>query len=391
MAKKEIKSKWALGSIVSLKSHFYEGNNDTNLVYLSGEPQLISPLMVITETFGKESATLETESNFQYKCMWYSNKTQTFEENWFPEKHLKTIAISIVESKSTKDSIKLNSIVEFKTCSIELGKKKITLKQSSENLNNKSYAVNSHLSFVSPVLQVMDIIQGEDLLTILKSKHSDKRRNITKTLIKCKYYNFNSDKFSEVLIPVEALDIIPKTEKLILTLIKKCILNNKHLVIKDKNSLFDSNLIKPEHINYRAGRYYLSGFDYMKSKNVEINIAEISILNSKEKYFKDELPKFTGSIKLKVSLINNETLQPLIAKYNTKKDKAIWIQYEDLNDVRTKRIITNCSILESDIKERDTNNKLVNVNYLKAFCLLRKATRYFRIDRIREIKILDLS
>ncbi|HYG16139.1 MAG TPA: hypothetical protein VEC12_10340 [Bacteroidia bacterium] len=80
-----------LGCIVALKSHFFNSGDQSNVVLLSGEPQLMPPLMVVTEKLKvtkksfEENSGLETSviGEFQYKCLWFSNKSFQFEDAWF--------------------------------------------------------------------------------------------------------------------------------------------------------------------------------------------------------------------------------------------------------------------------------------------------------------------
>lgn len=47
------KSKFQIGSIVALKTHFYSYSEDSNTIIIGGEPKLISPLLVVVEILKK--------------------------------------------------------------------------------------------------------------------------------------------------------------------------------------------------------------------------------------------------------------------------------------------------------------------------------------------------
>ena len=65
------------------------------------------------------------------------------------------------------------------------------------------------------------------------------------------------------------------------------------------------------------------------------------------------------------------------------------IKYKDVNDTVTNRTVYDVQVIE--VKEPD-GLKMLKVPYLKALCLLRNGeTRYFRIDRIMRLQILDVD
>jgi hypothetical protein len=81
-------SKFSLGDIVALNSHPYD--QFLTSVIISGEPQLLSPLMVIIEVLNdtrnqydeKTGEEISKTGNSQCKCIWFSNKSHQFEETW---------------------------------------------------------------------------------------------------------------------------------------------------------------------------------------------------------------------------------------------------------------------------------------------------------------------
>ena len=77
-----------IGSIVVLHSHPYK--QDVQNVLISGDSQLLSPLMVVIETLeetkdqhDERTGLLQTKKgSAQCKCIWFSGKTHLFEEQW---------------------------------------------------------------------------------------------------------------------------------------------------------------------------------------------------------------------------------------------------------------------------------------------------------------------
>ena len=93
------KHSFKLGDIVALSSHpFTSSKHD---ILIGGEPQLISPLMIIVEILGDvQNLYDENVGNqiqgkggvtAQCKCMWYSSKSFQFEEALISSKLLKKI------------------------------------------------------------------------------------------------------------------------------------------------------------------------------------------------------------------------------------------------------------------------------------------------------------
>ena len=71
-------------------------------------------------------------------------------------------------------------------------------------------------------------------------------------------------------------------------------------------------------------------------------------------------------------------------------DKFWRIKYKDYNDVITTRTIYNPKFCMVD--EPDYLGKSKKIGYIQAKCILRNyVERYFRIDRIQKLQVLDLT
>lgn len=380
-------TKWSIGTIVALQTHFYDSDNESEIAVIAGDPKLISPLMIIIETIAEKNAysektgmKLSDESNFQCLCKWFSHKTYQFEEGWISSRLLKTIS----ENNSTNDALKFDfgDIVEFKTSMTELGKKKSSYKQTQKNISN---TITPELNFFGPTLQVIGTVKYE-IKEPLKDPNTLKtRKRVPMMLIKCKYFNQLSDKFTEVLLPEETLRKIVQPSKEILDIIKDSIHKDKYLILELPLNRAEENPkvipVKPNKVSCKAGRFYLECYNYFGSKMEEYDISSLEGVVSKSEIFSEKLPRFKldGSI-VKLTHITADTIRQLISD-NSKK---VWLTYVDDEERKTERCIIMPEVMEG---EEIAGKK---PHYLKGYCLLRQAERYFRVERIKEICLLDI-
>jgi hypothetical protein len=163
--------------------------------------------------------------------MWYSNKSHQYEDSLLSSRLLKVIA-PCVGGDTIKNEGHLKSyesFVRFKTAQFESGKKKSALKQTEYLATKNKKTITANLSFVSPVMQVVGTVKSEIKEPLVDLKIGERRRFISKLLIKCKYFNSLSDKFSEALIPIEALEFIQEINSGKLDFIKKTIEDKGYL------------------------------------------------------------------------------------------------------------------------------------------------------------------
>lgn len=100
-----------------------------------------------------------------------------------------------------------------------------------------------------------------------------------------------------------------------------------------------------------------------------------------------ELPSFVEKAgKLEVKFCNKNNIVEILNKGHI--NSIYRILYEDYNKKLTERTIGLCSMIDS--VEVDENGSLETKNYIKTYCFLRKAERYFRLDRIQNFMVLDL-
>ncbi len=141
-----------IGKVVTLKSNHLKSTEHFGSVLLAGEPNYITPLMIIKEVLITNPEKVDEETgefknakgNLQFKCIWFSNKSFKLEEAWFYENEL-----TFVELNSNKQTtFKYGDNVVLKTNQLELKKRKTFLEINKEKSNQK---VSALLNFCSPV------------------------------------------------------------------------------------------------------------------------------------------------------------------------------------------------------------------------------------------------
>lgn len=378
------KHTFKLGDIVALSSHpFLPSQHD---ILIGGEPQLISPLMIIIEII-RDSQSLCDENidnqiqvkwgaPAQCKCMWYSSKSFQFEEAWLASKLLKKIKDGAFPFKENSGSCKYSHLqigesVTLSTAKLELKKLKISYKHEG---GKEKTSLNPLLSFVSPIMQIIGTAKHESKETSFDSKKGSKKKEVSELLIKCKWFNPSSEKMSEKLIPIEALTLIPQADEENLIKISAFIESKKFIKIKYGNL---ETIIKPQSIKCTHGLYYLLGYDYLLNTTKEFKINDkLELPESEITLYSIKVPDFNTD-NLKIDKFDVQ-LKNVINKARQEK-KFIRIKYADRNGNVTFRTIMNFKIESVD-----------NDTYLVGKCLLRNSERYFLFERIQFLEVLNL-
>ncbi len=191
-----------IGSIVALKSHPYintvdDGDEVNKKIIFSGETQLISPLMVVIETLIENKQIFDEHSGiqiagydenqkifaFQCKCLWYSSKSNQYEESWFSSKLLKLL-VANEKSKSSFEYEKMiksfGAFVTLKTIQLESVKKRSFLNQKGNSNDENSKTINALLTFVPPLMQVIGTAKSESKEPIFDPKTNLRKRFISR-------------------------------------------------------------------------------------------------------------------------------------------------------------------------------------------------------------------
>lgn len=371
--------KLKIGTIVSLKSNPYLSQKDVESLVIVGDGKTISPLLVITEIFESKKET--GVFDIQYKCIWYCQKSGSFQEERFSSSLLKatTITEHLNQEIKTEDFIP-GALVRFKTTALELKKRKSSVTNYANSFDSITKTITPQLDFVSPLMQIIPYNERK------KKKHvaPDVKTTTSIRVVKCKYFNSTTSKFSEYILPIESLELVNPINDKLLEELYNAIENNLclHLNIEKEGSI-----VKPLIINYRTGIYSLEYFDYIKNHTLEISLNSFSGSFVPTKYAISSLPQFIdlnagGMYK---ELITIESITKLLSFEN----KYWRIKYKDLNDKITERTIHNPQLIQVIEADKGSTTKGNSVTYLTAHCLLRNAMRHFTINGLQEIQVLN--
>lgn len=140
-----------------------------------------------------EETGIQIASNSKYKCCWFSQKDSLFHLAWFYEDEIRNI---LENNGSLIELPKIGSVVIYKTYEIEKNKFINNPDKENETIRLKD--------FIPPRLCVKSIVIEKN------SETFDQKKGVlinkkSGTLVKCVWFNNNSNKYSEELIPIESL------------------------------------------------------------------------------------------------------------------------------------------------------------------------------------------
>ncbi|WP_316767996.1 WYL domain-containing protein [Pedobacter frigiditerrae] len=376
-----------IGDVVAPHSHPYSSSL-TNAI-ISGEHLLIAPLMIVTETLNvlrdefseTDGSIVTSKGSSNCKCIWFSSKTNQFEESWFSSTQLKTILEG--DNKVNSKAI-IGYNVSLKTLELELGKLKSSFStEQREGENKAKSSINSLLSFVPPVMQVLEVKESTDKDNKFDSKSGFQKKFVPKYTAKCKWYCPSTEKFSEKFLPLECLLAIPKLGNDKLETVDKII--SKGAILKIEKTLF-----KPTSVSYRSGFYKLSGYDFIKNVNREIPLSDETNLSVEPKLYNIEAPNFE-LIATSVGAAWNSLTSISDLINSTKKDNFyLRIKYKSLDEKITTRTLSKLQ-LHTTKEITDPLKGEEDVIYLEAYCHLRDAKRFFKLNRIIDAKQLNIK
>ena len=369
-----------IGDIVALGTHPYF-NAGTDVI-VSGDHMMLSPLMVVSEVH-KSTYTFagKKQHTFRYQCMWFSTRMNKFINKDIEEIDLKLV--SKCESSINKNFLKRGEKIAFKTTSIELGKKKSSLSHDDTSLSagTGSSVITSLLSFLPPVLQVLDY-EPHVTKHKLTEKSGTEIRKVSSIDVKLNYFDPSNDKLQEVTLPLELLELVVEIDERMLRLINLAIKTSRHLHIRAAGN---NTIMKPRNLAYRCGNYFLRGYDLLSNKIEEVSLLKVSSITATKKAIISAAPKFDIASDPAAAMPKNIANEIVIAINSAKAvNSFIRIKYKNRNEKITHRTIKDYELI--DVKEG-----ALDVNYLVGYCLLRHDKRSFRIDRVQNFEQLDLS
>jgi hypothetical protein len=359
------------GDLVALLSHPYLA--DIANIVQSGDPLQQSPVMIVSESLEvkKNEKSTSQRSLLQHKCFWYSTKTNGFESAWISETFLKLIE----KGNEILDTVpEVGDQLLFRTTQIELHKRKSSFYQGADFENSSSTHISSLLSFVAPVLMVAGYVNKDS-----KSGSSEEikaGRVEEYNFIKVTWFNYNQDKISETILPVSCLKLLPVQPKDNITKLQSIIDKKQFVKIKLNNVV---TIIKPISVNYLSGYYFLRGHDFIRNKIVDnIKISELVLGKIYNNPVLERAPMYDFKKGKKPILYPEELIQK--AK---RKKKLIRIKYVNKNNIVSMRCLRDFTIYKViDKKEK--------FSFLSGFCLSKDDIRYFNVERISWIEMIDI-
>jgi hypothetical protein len=372
---------FSIGDIVGLKTHPYL-KNSTDIV-ISGDHLTLPPLLVVTEVYREKQKAIGKECHletFKYKCLYFSVKQYRFVELSASESDLKLI----VSTASTiyAPSLKRGDTIALKCAPLEMGKRKSSLSyQDDLGVGKSSTTINALLSYLSPVMQVVNIGKHNSKSPV-RTKTGMEIRQVPVWDLTLSYFDPSSDKVSEFTFPLEAFELIPDVDMDLIDLVSTTIENEAYLTLLSGGK---PSLVKPVNVNNRAGKYFLRAYDYLLNKIGEFPIVNESEFKISPKPFVNQVPTF-DILKNPSSATPEYILNEIgMAINDSARDRCcIRIRYKNRNDQISFRTVTNFQLVK--VKEG-----ALEVNYLLGFCLLRQANRNFRVDRIQSLQQLTIS
>jgi len=371
-----------IGDIVSLNTHPYL--EDLTNIIISGDHLMIPPLMLISDVLKLEMEILGRGKTkiFEYKCVYFSPKKYEFVQVQKLETELKLIKRSTTNISAT--SLRRGDKVTLKSMEYELAKKKSSLsyEDNSVNTDNGSTTINSLLSFLPPILQVINVSKHKTKYTLPKAKSHEDKRILPSWDVSYLIFDPTIEKMSELILPIEVLEIVSEVSKKTLLAVSDTIVKGGYLKVQSNENI---TFLKPRNIANRGGMYFLRAYDYKTNKVEELNFSSIEKIITIPTPFKSELPTF-DLIKNPDSATPNFIQKEMEEGIEKAKSNGnyIRIKYKNRNEQITHRTLSNFTKIE--VKELGKN-----IGYIKGFCSLRHAERTFRMDRIQNLQELDLT
>jgi hypothetical protein len=396
---KNTKTNQKIGKIVSLKTHYTRGDSSLlEKIYIAGDDNSIPPFMMVSEYLKEPKDKFDSDTGekilgnetYNYKVQWFNSKKYEISETWINSDFLDEVPINI--SENVKDlSCKKGDRVILKTNALELQKKRTSIKLDEIKSNIKASSV---VNFCAPEMIVLSKVAFTPKKPIKDNITGEDIRFYPDRLLKCKYYNPLSDKYSEVLLPEECFE---KTDTEIENLNE----------ILDANSviLHQNKLLQVNNISYLHGVHmdYCKNFVTGNDESFRFNKDEIIILKRGDLLGRKLAPNWYGdkfySIKnfIQKKSVKEEKFSDhlRVLKKDEElqfrpffKDNFFYIHYRNLKGRFTERFIKVSKVHEFALKKDVEDIKGLMV---KADCYLRGEERTFTFTDERLFTIYEID
>lgn len=377
-----------IGSVVSTYAHpFTESNNE---ILITNYAHFTPPLMIVAEKkYGAKynSITGEEEDNDSYKCFYYSTLSGNIEENWFRRKEIKLInkgdnSFFIKNKDTSVENLKKNFFAEMAVLSsidLELDKQKIWCDSEGDSTKLK---VNNLLDFLPPLGTIIDFKVNEDY-----QRYSEKDRKIShrksKVMVKLRWLNNKTAKYSEEYFPMVALKLIKKeTLELKEYEVSLYYETQKKIELADSKLLVAKTPLKFHDVIWKHYFYIYRFKDLFTGKLHDFKFNTLDDITQIDKVNPNNLKSIFNGTDLQYKQVLGFFKEEMKTNF---EGKWFEIEYSDRNERYSKRII----YIDELIAEKAEGDKPSGKDRLliKANCLLRNgAVRHFNVSRIKSYR-----
>lgn len=381
---KENFEKISIGTVVSNLAHPYWLTNTD--VLITTYAHFTPPLMIVVEKnygFSYNVVSGEKEDNDSYKCLYYSTVNGSFELNWFKRREIKIVKgedndVVISNKDKTIEVLKkefLGKMVTLTSVDLELEKTKIWSDNNSEFAKMKT---NNLLDFLPPLASVIDVKYNEDY-----QKYNEKNGRIIhskcKILIKIRWLNNITTKYSEEYVPLVALKIIDI--KLSDYKVDVLYLEERKIDLEEQGAMHVQAIpLKFQDVIWKHYYYIYRFKNLFTNQLISFKDAEplkLKVLKA-ENYEEGKLI-FDSSSLLHFNIHNffkAENKASFVGKW-------FEIEYLDKGERYSKRIIYITELIEEDLPAENIKKRIL----IKSNCLLRDGKiRHFYVNRISSFR-----
>lgn len=375
---------YQIGDLVSLKNHPFILSLNTKI---GANALMTPPIMVVTEILNQKKYNPDSEEKEnlpgQVLCTFYNTKNSCYEKHWFKTNEITEIkrveGSDVKKNNSTENysSLKTNfkdNLVVLLSADAELGKKKISW---SKDKDDEKFRTESYLDFLPPVMTVIDVIENDKFLKDRRnSDDGEIKKDSSKYLLKCKWFNPTKQTFSEELIPykiVEKVSIDFDKIEIVKAGIKEENLfkiPRETQMEPDKKDIFNFSVIEIKDIIMLNHRVKILYRDLLSNKNESSFLEKVDIEKIKLKFedlIEEKYPDYSSRS------YNN------INKLKWEGNKFYKINYTDKKGRFTTRIITNCEKTEFETEDGEKEVFII------ANCFLRNGhIRHFKLKNVGE-------
>jgi len=395
-----------IGQIVSFKTHYTRGDSPLlEEVYIAGDDKSIPPFLMITEFLKETKEKFDSDTgdeiigdnSYNYKVQWFNSQKYEVSETWINSSFFEKDPVLEEKKDPNKEGdsdskLKKGDRVILKTNALEVKKKRTSIKLDESKSNRKASSV---VNFCAPEMIVMSKVAFKPKKPIKDNITGEDIRFYPNRLLKCKYYNPSSDKFSEVLLPEECFEKAD-TE-----------IENLNEILDTNSVILNQNkLLEVDHISYLHGVYmaYCKNFVDGSEDSFRLNeLMPFELLDKKQLigeeiaplWKSDEFVSISKFLQREGKYIKIEEGKGITNSIAPKfKNNYFYVSYRNLKGRYTERFIkilkTSVFLIKKANKEDENSENSIGL-MVQAHCFLRGEKRTFTFTDERLFAIYDVN